>query len=366
MNEGTDGTIFTTCFALFIFDLFGKIDTWSKKERDLWIDNISSFQDRDSGYFIPDNFEGKLNTKPVQQLTYFCLSALHILGSFPKYELLFLKQWPQSEDVYNYLNNIGCFSGFPTTGNMAMFLAIFLTYQYEKNKDKSALERLNLWFYSHEKTQNSSIGFWGNYLKNKYYAGFQNAFHQFVIYTYWNRPVPYNRKIVDTVMSLQDEDGHFGPIPGGGGCWDFDAADILIHCGYERGYRIKDVETSLKKLSKAILISQNNDGGFCEARKHVASLKEIFRFENLKFIFKGANPYLWYYRLKTMVVNSRKKRAKIYTHWTKEGRSWDQSNLWDTWFRCLTVAEIETVLRKSATKIDWKFHKFIGVGYYSK
>jgi hypothetical protein len=364
MNEGADSAIFTSCFALFIFDLFGQVDTWPQKERDIWIDYINSFQDENSGYFIPDNFDGELNTKPVQQLTSFCLSALDILGSYPNYELSFLKQWPKPEDVSDYLKHIGCFRGLPTTGNMAMFLAIFLTHQYEKYKDESALARLNSWFYWHDKTQNKSTGFWGNSLKNRYYAGFQNAFHQFVIYNYWERQISYCNKIVDIVLSLQDKDGHLGPIPGGGGCYDYDAADILINCGYKKGYRKKDIESALTRLFFAILKSQNEDGGFCESRKRPSSIMHVWKYS--KFIFSGHNPYLWHYRLRATLSASRSKEKIVKTHWAQKGRLWDQSDLWNTWFRCLTLAEIlETLnLNHNLNNIGLKFHNLIGLGFF--
>jgi|APSaa5957512535_1039671.scaffolds.fasta_scaffold29059_1 hypothetical protein len=363
MSENSDGTIFTSCFALFLFDLFGVVDTWTERERDLWVDYLCSYQDKKSGYFIPDSFDGDLNTKPVQQLTCFCLSALNILGTTPKYRFSFLKQWPRPEDVCNYLRETGCFSGRPTTGNMGMFLAIFLTYEYEKYKDETALDRLRLWFCEHEKTQNKSTGFWGNSLRNRYYAGFQNAFHQYVVYNYWNRPVPCYMEIVDNVLSIQDFDGHFAPIPGGGGCWDYDAADILINCGYKRGYRIKDVESALSRLFTAILKNQNNDGGFCESRKRPLSIVHVLN--NRKFIYSGYNSYLWYYRLKATTVASRRKSRIIETHWTRKGRIWDQSDLWDTWFRCLALAEIsETIQLSLNMEVQWGFHKHIGLGYF--
>ncbi len=367
INEGADSTIFTSCFALFIFDLFGEVSAWPQNRRDLWIGYINSFQDRESGYFILDNYKGNLNTKTVQQLTCFCLSALDILGSSPEYRFSFLKQWPRPEDIFNYLREIGCFSGKPTTGNMAMFLAIFLTYQYEKYKDESALTHLNSWFYWHEKTQNESTGFWGNPLGNRYYLGFQNAFHQYVIYNYWSRAVPYHKKIVDIVLSLQDKDGYFAPIPGGGGCWDYDAADILINCGYKRGYKREEISDALTRLYFAILKNQNEDGGFCESRRRPSSTKNAFGPDNLRFVFSGRNPYLWYYRLGSTMSISKSKRERIFTHWTREGRLWNQSDLWDTWIRCLTLAEINKSLNlnDSLSKIEWKFHNIIGLGYYN-
>jgi len=39
--------------------------------------------------------------------------------------------------------------------------------------------------------------------------------------------------------------------------------------------------------------------------------------------------------------------------------------MWDTWFRCLTIAEISQILsNNSKQKYNWKFLKTIGLGWY--
>ena len=222
------------------------------------------------------------------------------------------------------------------------------------------------WFKFHEASQLSSTGFWGNSFNKKYYSGFQNAFHQFEIYNYWCRDIPFYEKVVDTVLFLQDREGHFAPTPGGGGCLDYDAADILINLGYKKEYRKQAVRLSLVRLLEAIMKSQNTDGGFCESRKRPSSLRSIFQVHNLKFVFSGLNPYLWYFRLKKTVSNSRKSRDKINTHWTRIGRGWEQSDMWNTWFRCLTIAVIDEVLNISNPKFEWNFQKCVGLGFFRK
>ncbi len=364
MSIDSDSTIYTTCFALFIFDLFNKVNDWSQKEKNYWIRKIISHQDEKTGYFIPDNYKGKLDSKPVQQLTCFCLSALSILEASPRYELVFLKKWSTPGKICSYLSRIGSFNGLSTTGNMAMFLAIFLTYQYEKYKNHNIKKCIDYWFYLHDKMQNQSTGFWGNSLKNRYYAGFQNAFHQFVIYNYWRRPIHNYTKIVDIVLSLRDHDGHFGIIPGGGGCYDYDATDILIHCGYKMNYRKSTVLSSLHKLLEAIISEQNDDGGFCESVQRPSSLKNMFNPYAMRFCFWGRNHYVWYYRLRSTINASRKKKAIIQDHWTTKGRMWNQSDLWNTWFRCLTIAEIDRIFSNSDIESKWKFQKCIGLGYF--
>jgi len=367
MNGTADNTIFSSCFALFIFDLFGEVGTWPQKKRNKWIEHIISFQDRASGYFIPDNFPGELNTKPVQQLTAFCLSALNILGASPKYRLSFLKQWLRPESIYNYLREIGCFKGKPMTGNMAMFLAIFLTWEYKLTKESICLDLMESWFTLHDKYQNPRTGFWGNSEKKSPYLGFQNGLHQFVIYDYWGKTINYNGKITDTVLSLQDSDGFFAPHPGGGGCFDYDAAHILIICGYKRNYRTDDVKRSLLRLIIGLTENQNMDGGFCESKKRPNGFARVFSIKLLRFLFSSPNKYVALERFKISLRIARKQNEFIKTHWTNVGRQWDQSNLWDTWFRCITIAEISNVLLKpDERKVDFNFLNTIGLGWFSK
>jgi len=367
MSIDSDSTIYTTCFALFIFDLFNHVNEWSQKEKNYWIKTILSYQDQKTGYFIPDKLIGNLDSKPVQQLTCFCLSALSILGASPRYKLRFLEKWSTPERISSYLDEIGCFEGKSTTGNMSMFLAIYLTYQYEKYHNDNIMKCIDSWFYLHNKMQNQSTGFWGNSLKNRYYAGFQNAFHQFVIYNYWGKPIPNYSKIVDTILTLCDHDGHFGIIPGGGGCYDYDAADILINCGYKTSYQKESVLSSLQKLLEVICSEQNDDGGFCESVKRPSSLIKTLDRSVVKYCFWRWNPYLWYYRLRSTLNASRKKRECIQDHWTVNGRCWNQSDLWNTWFRCLTIAEIDKIL-SHADNVEsrWNFHKCIGLGHFNE
>jgi prenyltransferase beta subunit len=366
MNTDADSSIFTSCFALFLYDLFDQVREWAQGKRDEWAAFIRSFQDSESGYFLPAAYQGSLNTKAVHQCTAFCLSALRILEKFPKYDLSFLSQWNTPEKMYGYLENSGCFKGAPGSGNTAMFVAIFLTYQYERVTDVSLLELMENWFDFHDKAQNPSSGFWGDSSRQRYFSGFQNAFHQFVIYHYWNRDVQFHEKIVDAVMKLQDRDGFFAPIAGGGGCWDLDAADILIRCGYQKGYRNRDIRHALTRLFEAVLKSQNDDGGFCESRKRPSSIIKVFSCRNIKTILSGHRPDVSYWRLRASLSNARSSREKIYTHWTEGGRFWHQSDMWDTWFRCLTLAEIDTILNLSTGDggEGWNFQKCIGLGHF--
>ena len=367
ISKNSDSSIFSTCFALFVYDLFNEINDWSGKVINEWIDYINSFQDINSGYFSPTAYNGNFDVKTIYQLTAFCLSALNIFNASPKYQLSFLNQWKTSKDVNNYLTNNGCLSGVPGSGNMAMFLTIFLTYKYKYMHDDTALDLLNEWFSLHNDYQNKNTGFWGSRILTRYYWGFQNALHQIIVYDYWNKEIHYKDHIIDNILKMQNIDGHFSMIPGGGACWDYDAVHILLIMTKKNEYRLSDVKQSLEKLYESLINSINDDGGFCESNsicdiiKNKKSLRE--------FIFYGNIPYIWYSRIKTTLPILIKKNYIYRTNWVKSNLYYNKSDLWNTWFKCLTIAEIETFFQnENSNNIkngNWNFHKFIGLGYNS-
>ena len=367
INTHADGNIYSSCFALFIYDLFKATESWSEKKRYRWIDYINSFQDKETGYFIPEGFTGELDEKPVHQLTCFAINALKILGEYPKHRFNFLSKWRNPNDISRYLEKKGCLKGKPGTGNLAMFIGIFLTFDYEINNNSQSLELLNHWFFLHEKTQNPHTGFWGSSFRQKLFKGFQNALHQFIVYHYWMRDIPYHKKIVDTILCLQDSDGFFAPVPGGGGCWDFDASEMLINCGLNRNYKTSFIKLALARLFNSIIINQKEDGGFCESKKIFPNFSNLFDSEILKFIFLNRDLKVMYYKFRTITPIYLFNKRKLFFHWNTKGCFWDQSDLWNTWFRCLTIAKIENALTVNNDQIKhkWKFHNSIGFGWIS-
>ena len=365
MNEGADATIFTSCFALFILDLFGEVEKLPARHIREWAEHILSFQDEESGYFIDPSARTRARSETkgfrhlTQQLTCFCLSALGILGSSPRYPLTFLSEWPDDRSVKDYLGRIGCADGVRSSGNNAMFLGIFLSYQVERFRDESARQRLEAWFQWHNEHQNPNTGFWGTARRLIYYGGFQNALHQFLVFNYWNRPISYAPRIIDRILAVQDTDGFFAPWPGGASCYEYDALDTLVHLSTRNLYRRQEVIDALAKALESLVRTQNADGGFCQSLMRPKNAPELLQSLYRR---RSADPYLYCYRAKATLRSMRPKVSTIRTGWTQIGRTWTDSNLWDTWFRCLAIAEVQTAL--SEADLPWRFHDVIGLGWF--
>lgn len=362
-SANTDDTIFCTCFALFILDLFKETDKFTLEERQEWISYIQSFQNVESGSFEPHDYFHNDKERNRYQLTCFCLSALAILGAEPKYPLRFIEQWKTPDDIREYLFNRGCHKGKPGSGNKAMFLGIFLTWEYERTKEQHLLEKINAWYEFHDKTQNQN-GFWGEDWKSRYLHGLQNGFHQFVIYFYWQRNIHKLEQILDVALACQDREGFFAPTPGGEACHDYDAIHILAVAYRQTGHKKKEIQASMRKAFNAILSTRVDDGGFCQSNCRILSLFDFLKY--IPVFFSNRTIYLWYYRARITFAVFLRRGRKIHTGWTKDSRAWNESNLWDTWFRCLALAEIAQTIDDEVVR-DFRnvnFHRIPGLGYF--
>lgn len=269
--------------------------------------------------------------------------------------------WSNKRDLVKFLDQKGCSNGLPGSGNYAMFCAIFLTYQYEKTGHKKYLKLMKIWFDYHNSIQNKDDGFWGNSMSSNPYIRFQNSFHQIIIYEYWKEDLNFSNIIVDKIISICDFRGQFAPWPGGGGCYDYDAIHILIKYGIEKGYRIKKIKSLLNNTYHTLLNSQNFDSGFCESKYRPKNFWKIFTLQNLIFFLNSKSFEILYQRLRHTYSVSRNSHNLINNHWSSFGHSWSESDIWNTWFRSLAVAEISRFLNFNNTK--YNFQDFIGLGF---
>lgn len=351
--------LFTSIFALFIYDIFGETKKWSTDLKERWSSHILDYQDEKNGYFIDTSIGIDTNSsspKALFQLNTFCLSALGILKKTPKYPLHFIKQWSSIDAVRDYLDEYGCLDGVPGSGNFAMFLAIFFSYEYERTDKSKYKELLNEWFKLHN-TYIKSNGMWGKSLVDSTVWGFQNALHQLVIYSYWDETPPNIDNLIKIGLESQDQNGNYGSLPGGGGCFDYDASFILLKYGSPQ-YSSQVVEQS-HKLYYSIISNQNKDGGFCETNKYPRKICQLFK--GISNYNNDRNPVSLLYRYKEMIRHLRKANQYHRNHWTNDTYRLEESDLWNTWFRLLTLAQIEKTYLENT---QWNFHKSIGLGHF--
>lgn len=290
--------------------------------------------------------------KPYLQLLTFTLSALAVLGTLRNDPLGEEVASMLPEDIEASLREAGSMHGVPRSGNHAMFLGILLLHA----RDYLAIDtqaRIDTWVALHLAAMND-FGFWGA-AASMSHLQFQNGYHQYELLEFMEiKEVPWQRA-ARNVASLADPQGHFAPYPGGGGCYDYDAAFMLS----ADTATIDEHRALLLTTARTILSEQNEDGGFCESQYvRPRSLSNMRR--TLQHIAAARGRARWE-RMRQGATLLRPANDRVHTHWTRYSRKWNESDLWDSWFRMLTVARVDVALN-SAT--DWGFIDYPGIGFH--
>lgn len=295
--------------------------------------------------------------KPYRQLLTFTLSALSLLDAFDDNPLEDLITEQISDDVAIDLEHNGVLKGQAGSGNQAMFLAIFLLHARDY-MGVDTQSKLDTWVELHIKHMNR-FGFWGPD-KGMTHLQFQNGYHQHEILEYLGIDNPLQAQQCDAVSSLADSRGHFAPYPGGGGCYDYDAVFMLTP--HEKSPN-ETVKKLLSTTNETIISEQKTDGGFCESLKiRPRSISNYIGFAG-RVLSALNNQSLFVERLRYAVTLQRPKHDRIHTHWSEYSRGWGESDLWDSWFRMLTLARIDVAMDPSRTA-DWGFIDYPGIGFH--
>lgn len=355
LTRYSDVSPFALVFAIFNYNFVGKISIIKEKSIFLKKKLEKNLRDYKEKRRIINN---QLDyDKPYLQLLCFTLSSLYLLKEINQTELDYeIKEIFSNIRIEEYLKNIKAFEGKPGSGNLSMFYAIILLHKINYF-NFSLKSEINLWVDLHLSNINKN-GFWGSSLSNPYLQ-FQNGYHQYEIFNFLKiKYAPWD-KASNFVQTLSDRKGQFAPYPGGGGCYDFDAIFFLT----SRFVESEKYKKTLLKTRKTLINYANNDFGYCESK-----FIRPRTLENFFIILR----HIWYTRNEAKFFSIRRninlllnKNNRINTHWTSYQRDWNESNLWDSWFRYLTIIKIEKtlgLLRKEEEKI-YQFIDYPGIGY---
>lgn len=300
---------------------------------------------------------GTLGGKAYRQLLAFALSALSVLDSLADDPLedLVKEQLPAS--VEQELDRHACLAGKAQSGNQAMFMTVFLLHARDVMGMDTG-EQLDAWVRLHLASMNQ-FGFWGS-SSAMTILQFQNGYHQYEILEYLGVSGGKEAAAAAAVAQMADAQGHFAPYPGGGGCFDYDAIFMLTPDG-----RLLDPSAArlLRMTAATILSEQQPDGGFCESLfvrpRSAANMLRSARH----VLVTLPNVPATLERVRYALALQRPYHDRIATHWSAYSRRWDESDLWDSWFRMLSLARIECAIDPAAVT-RWGFIDFPGIGYH--
>ena len=355
LTPATDGSAFTDCFAVFLFQMLGRLD---HSNRDLSamaeriVNGLLSYKKIREAAGVELNKD-----KGYLQLLSFALSALFLLGESKKYPLDDLVDPLLPTDMNQYLHEIKAEQGVARSGNLAMCIAILSVYM-DRYIGRDRTQLIESWVNFHLDSMNQ-FGFWGG--DKVTHLQFQNGYHQYEIFEYLNVENDKLDAAAEYILSLIDRRGQFAPYFGGSGCYDYDAISII--CAHQR--KISDGERSqVVQTAQTILSEQNNDGGFSESQWiRPRSLKKFGA--GITHVLSASSISMFAERGRYFAALQSPKHDRMHTHWTQISRKWSESNLWDTWFRLLTVARIDVAMN-SKNHDRWGFIDFPGIGFCRK
>jgi len=299
----------------------------------------------------------ELVSKEYKQLLAFSLSALRILNQkcilqTEEFLVPFCKL-----NIVDHLDMLRVSEGLAGSGNHAMFLGQFLI-EAQNEFQIDTMKMQEKWVDYHLTSMNE-FGLWGN-SSSLTYLQFQNGYHQYEIFDYLGVETGRETKLVNELLKLADRAGQFAPYPGGGGCFDYDAI-YLLH-SLSRFADSDELTNLFRTTLKTISLSQNSDGGFAE---NLWVRPRSFQ----KFLFAAndackclSQPQVLKEKVLYLCTLQRPKHNQIKTHWSPEPRYWSESNLWDSWFRMLTLARCWAAVEPE-TQILWDWSQGPGIGH---
>ncbi len=366
--------LYSTCFAVLALDLTNELNNYVTSDKEKIINYINSFQDKKSGLFNDDKTATEFTSHDHEyvhhQLTDFSIIALRPLGSKPKYQLNFLKDYKNILYLEKWLNGLNWKNPWLVSNNI-MFILDFLIYEQEfyNLRNQKYINFIMQWL---DNNQDANTGYWNLGNNVSYHVQMAGAYHFLFFYTYLKKKPNHIEQIIDSTLKIQDFDGLFNYMGGGGSCDDLDAIDLLCRSTFYRSYRKKDIKKALQKSYVALWKNQNNDGGFCWAKRDKLNLfKIILSIDPRLLFFVSTLDFFSNFKSKifnqVVVIFFKSRLTWKFSGLEKMDIRYSDSDIFSTWFRLLSIAFIEKTFPEICDNnftFDWNMKQDIGLGYY--
>ncbi len=330
--EGKEQSLIATCCGILMLEGLGKLQSISEEERVAWGSYLQGCQDADSGLFADplDRFPAETthddSSYLAHQMTYFSLQAMDALGMKAPYRLRFMDEFSSAEVIAAWLERLDWSKAW-LQSDKAMFVLTFLIYRVEVEQDRSAATLFHSvldWF---ERTKDAKTGLWGIQQGASWLDAGAAGYHIVPFYEYVHRPIMGAARMIDFILR-PPPDTILADLIRGGACESLAAIDLLTTFTRKFSYRKDEIKQVLIQSYWAVRNMPHKDGGFSYAQGETA---DIHGFDN----------------------------------WATMGVDPDNSSVWATWLRLLTLATIERRYADDLPQVgEWQFHRWPALGYH--
>lgn len=319
--------LYSSVYALMTLGLLNEVDILSDNDKEEWKKYLLSFQTED-GRFIDKNLETPLASSIHHWGWYHLLPhlivALDYLEAQPKYDFKFIFTLFANQTVEEWLDTRNWDENYLAVSNEVMNITVLLQYSRDTfNNELSGeyVERILEWLNSNIKDNKTDL--WG-YKTNRsnidISKAIKTAYHFVPMYVYDNDLKSINiNNIIKYTIQTQNSFGTYGPCCVTDGCEDIDSLYLLTQLPVDERFK-NEVDVSVKTFFNKVFVNMNNNGGFVFKRM------QAFRYADSKLISNV-----------------------------------DESNMFGTWFRTLSIAYACKYLNIDN---DFKFSNVSGYQFY--
>jgi hypothetical protein len=321
--------LYASCYAALTRHLYGDLNQLSDTEKIEWAAYLQKYQE-DDGLFHDPLIDcpqaASADWWGWRHLTLHVLMTLTALGGTARKPFCLLDNFRTPGKITEWLESRNWKQDAACVSNEIQNYATMLQYAKDfqgENWCNDALEEMYQWLDTHQDPQ---TGYWGygSQTARERSWGVQTGYHLWLLYFYDGRPIKHVDKIIDSCLVTQNRLGGFGVPPNSSACEDIDSIDPLVRLSFITDYRREDIRKSLGKAVIWVLTNLNADGGWVFRRG------EGFRY---------GHDLMW---------------ART-----------DQSSMFPTWFRTLSLAYISQVLSHNfVTALSWQFIRCPGYQFW--
>ncbi len=321
--------LYASIYALLIKHLYGELGNLPRRYTQEWTNYIESFQSEDGLFRDPAvtcEIAENVDWWGWRHLTLHALMGLAALGKVAPKKLKILKPFEDKDYLINWLRTRNWESDPAHVSNEIQNWGTMLQYARDFQGQDWADRALRAIYEFLDEIQDRNTGLWGNNFDTpkNLSIGVQTGYHFWCLYFYDSQPVNYREKIVDTCLKTQSKLYGFGVSANSSACEDIDSIDPLARLYSQIDHHRKDVIAALEGALSWVLVNMNEDGGF---------------------VFRRAEPF-------------------IYGHRNMSSKA-DESAMFPTWFRTLSLAYIGKVLNNSSVgKFEWRFLDCPGLQFW--
>lgn len=264
--------LYASAYACMVRHLAGDLQSLCQEDKTYWANYINGFQSEDGLFRDPllqNDIAEVEDWWGWRHLSAHVLTALTALGGKTSRPFSFLQFLYQPGQPRRWISNLPWREKPDYVSNTVMNYGVMLQYDRDFWQIDAAGQALEEIFQFLDETQDPASGLWGNLpakSPNELSIAVQTAYHLWNLYFYDRRPIHNIERAIDSCLATQNELGGYGVALNSSACEDIDSIDPLCRFYFLTDYRREDIRKSLERALPWVLANQLEDGGFVFSR----------------------------------------------------------------------------------------------------